>query len=296
MTLSELKKIYFTKNIRVDRNNYQDSRGSAPLPNDAISLWDSVTGVISYLNINPTSTDLSVTTTGSTVTIVSSSGTDAIVSAATTSNAGVMSATDKVNLAALSTLSGVTAGALNLGTFTGTIIPDNLTIKAALQSLETYAGTIAINSFGNLTPATSAVTITNGTGAVRGIGAVVGIVPANILLTTLGGSLSLYQLSTTSAVSGDVISFNGTSWVSSAVPTVSIDHNSLTGIQGGISTEYYHLKQSIYNSLTTASTNTLIGRDAAGSGEITNIAVAQSIEFNGSNAIRLVNDVSTPSN
>lgn len=296
MTLSELKKIYFTKNIRVDRNNYQDSRGSAPLPNDAISLWDSVTGVISYLNINPSATDLSVTTTGSTVTIASSSGTDATITAATTVVAGAMTASDKINLAALSTLSGLPAGTTDLGIFSGTIIHDGTNIKSALQFLETAIGSISIPSFGNLTPATSAIVVTNGTNAVQGSGTVIGISPSNISLSTLGGSLNLSQLSTISAVSGDVISFNGSTWVHSAVPTVSIDHNSLTGIQGGISTEYYHLKQSIYNSLTTASTNTLIGRDAAGSGEITNIAVAQSIEFNGSNAIRLVNDVSTPSN
>lgn len=37
----------------------------------------------------------------------------------------------------LTTLSGVAAEALNLGTFTGSVIPDNSTIKAALQALET---------------------------------------------------------------------------------------------------------------------------------------------------------------
>ncbi len=40
---------------------------------------------------------------------------------------------------ALRTLSGTSAGATNLGTFTGSTIADNATIKAALQSLETYA-------------------------------------------------------------------------------------------------------------------------------------------------------------
>lgn len=38
----------------------------------------------------------------------------------------------------LVTLSGVAANAENLGTFTGTIIPDSQTVKAAIQSLETY--------------------------------------------------------------------------------------------------------------------------------------------------------------
>lgn len=38
----------------------------------------------------------------------------------------------------LRTLSGTADGAVNLGTFTGTTIADNVTIKTALQSLETY--------------------------------------------------------------------------------------------------------------------------------------------------------------
>jgi len=38
---------------------------------------------------------------------------------------------------ALTTLSGVASGAVNLGTFTGDTIPDNSTVKAALQALET---------------------------------------------------------------------------------------------------------------------------------------------------------------
>ena len=45
--------------------------------------------------------------------------------------------TINTNVTALVTLSGVAAGSTNLGTFTGTTIADNLTEKAALQSLET---------------------------------------------------------------------------------------------------------------------------------------------------------------
>jgi len=44
---------------------------------------------------------------------------------------------DLANIAALVSLSGVAANATNLGTFTGTTIPDSSTIKAALQALET---------------------------------------------------------------------------------------------------------------------------------------------------------------
>lgn len=44
---------------------------------------------------------------------------------------------------ALTTLSGVAAGSVDLGTFTGTTIPDASTIKAALQALETVLETSA---------------------------------------------------------------------------------------------------------------------------------------------------------
>jgi hypothetical protein len=47
-------------------------------------------------------------------------------------------------IANLISLSGVAAGSTNLGTFTGTTIPDSSTIKAALQSLETAVESISV--------------------------------------------------------------------------------------------------------------------------------------------------------
>ena len=47
---------------------------------------------------------------------------------------------------ALNTLTGVAAGATDLGTFTGTVIGDNLTIKDAFQALETEIETYTIKS------------------------------------------------------------------------------------------------------------------------------------------------------
>lgn len=44
----------------------------------------------------------------------------------------------EASVAALVSLSGVSRGATSLGTFTGAIIPDTSSVKAALQSLETY--------------------------------------------------------------------------------------------------------------------------------------------------------------
>ena len=102
------------------------------------------------------STNLSEgTRTTTTVQVNSDTGSDATLNPATNLLAGVMPAGDKakvdfitvtqaVNLdtieahvAALISLSGVAALATNLGTFTGTIIPDNQDVKQALQALET---------------------------------------------------------------------------------------------------------------------------------------------------------------
>jgi hypothetical protein len=82
-------------------------------------------------------TNLTYTNGASTGTVNSSTGTGATIPAATTSIAGLMTATDKTNQNALVTLTGVPAGSVNLGAFTGTTIPANSTIKAALQSLIT---------------------------------------------------------------------------------------------------------------------------------------------------------------
>lgn len=93
--------------------------------------------------------------TATTVNVNSDTGSDATLNPATSSLAGVMPAGDKqkvdhitvtqaVNLDDLesdvndlTTLSGVASNSTNLGTFTGTIINDNRTIKQALQDLET---------------------------------------------------------------------------------------------------------------------------------------------------------------
>jgi len=98
------------------------------------------------------STDLSFDRDSTTVTVESSTGTDAVLPAATDTLAGVMPSADKIkvdfltiteavnadHVNTLTTLSGVAGGAEDLGTFTGTTIADNSTVKSALQDLETF--------------------------------------------------------------------------------------------------------------------------------------------------------------
>lgn len=138
--------------------SFQDSGTPTGLPglittlnfrnNLDLSLSGSTLNIDSSGGSGGGATDLAQgTRTVDTVQVTSSSGADATLDRATTLLAGVMAAQDKVDLNtslsnsnALVTLSGVTAGSTSLGTFSGTIIPDNQTVKQALQVLETYLG------------------------------------------------------------------------------------------------------------------------------------------------------------
>lgn len=292
-SIADLTSIFLPKNIRKTRDNLNDAQSHVAPWANSIRLFDVIKDTVEYLNISSTATDLSTTLTSSSVTIVSSTGTDAQIPAATTSVAGVFSASDKVNQNALITLSGVAAASTNLGTFSGSIIPDNSSIKVALQSLETSLQSVSY-SLGNLTSSSSALTVVGGTNAVVGSGVTLTVNASNINLSSLGGTLNLSQLSTSGATTGDVITFNGTSFVHSA--PASTTHNSLSGLQGGTTSQYYHLTLAGYNVVQNFPQLSLAGRDATGSGILTQIQLAGSLAFTGSSTIQLANDSATPGN
>ena len=92
-------------------------------------LYVSAGAVVANLSLaNNTATNLD---------ILIDTGTDVTLPASTNALAGLMTAAQFNNLANLIILSGVAANAQDLGTFTGVTIPDNQTIKQALQALET---------------------------------------------------------------------------------------------------------------------------------------------------------------
>lgn len=144
--------------------------------------------------------------------VTSSTGADLTMPQASFSTDGVLSREDWVTFDALVTLSGAPRQSTDLGTFTGSIIPDGSSIKEALQALETSLGSISGSVTGNLTSSSAPIVVTGGTNAVLGSGTQLSLNPSLILLSTLGGSLSLNQLSVTGVASGQLLRFNGSSW------------------------------------------------------------------------------------
>jgi len=132
LTIDKIKEYWISKNTSRP-NNINDTFLGGQMYNDSINLYEA----IEVAQAESGSTDLSITHNSNFVNI--SVGTDIeSINQATTLLAGVMSATDKISLENLKTLSGVSGA--NLGTFTGSIISDNSTIKSALQQLETAIG------------------------------------------------------------------------------------------------------------------------------------------------------------
>lgn len=292
-TLQEIQNIWIPENTRVNRNNNLEASKVSYIPNNAVRIYDIVVDILNYLGIGPGGavTDLSVTQTNSNVTILSSTGADGVIPSASSSLAGVMSSSDKIILDALNQLDGLPSGSTNLGTFSGTIIPDNTTIKNALQALETALQAIPSIVKGNLSSINNAITITNGNLSVFGSGTSITFNPSNVLLSTLGGTLNLNQLNTTGAATNDVLTYNGTSWTFSPIPTTV--HNNTTGLQGGLSTERFHLSQAVYNKLTNINSSRILGRNSSTNGEVEFITPTKSVIIAGTN-IELVNDSTNP--
>ena len=137
LTIDRLKKVDIPLNASNKPNNLYTAITGIQLYNDSVNLYEAIKLMLGESDFV---TNLGNTLYPNSVTITSSTGTSTTIPAATTSLSGVMSAADKVNLENLIVLSGVNGGALNLGTFTGSVIPDNSNIKQALQALESNLG------------------------------------------------------------------------------------------------------------------------------------------------------------
>lgn len=98
------------------------------------------------VNVSAGATNLTYAPLSGSGIVISSTGTDATIPARTGSFAGLMLPSDMTTLTDLVTLTGIPANSVNLGTFSGSIIPDGVSIKDALQALETAtSGATSIN-------------------------------------------------------------------------------------------------------------------------------------------------------
>jgi hypothetical protein len=117
------------------------------LTDGKLEKWVRVSGVwtLAYtLTSDKVSNLANGTATATEAPVTNSNGTGFSLPVATTTTAGIMSAAQVTQLADiladvtnLQTLSGLADGSTNGGTYTGNIIPDNVSLKAATQALET---------------------------------------------------------------------------------------------------------------------------------------------------------------
>lgn len=119
----------------------------------------------------------------------------------------------------LVTLTGLTAGSTNLGTFSGSILSDNLTIVQAFQELETYlgAGVVTASPISGTGLAGNPITIATGA----------------ITTTHIANNTILFSdLAQNGATLGQVPTWNGSAWVA----TTPSGSGSGDGIYGGSGT------------------------------------------------------------
>ena len=67
-SITDLLSIYLPKNIRKTRDNLSDFQGRVAPYANSIRLYDVIKDTVEYLNISPSNTDLSLTTTATNVT------------------------------------------------------------------------------------------------------------------------------------------------------------------------------------------------------------------------------------
>jgi len=287
LSLDRIRRVNIPINVSNKPNNLSQAQAGIQMYNDSVNLYEAI--LLATAAITST-TDLVPTFDATTVTITPSTGDPAIITAATTVQAGVMTATNVINLNGLLALDGVASGATNLGTFSGNIISNNTTIKNALQELEIAIETAGSPTTGDILSTT--LTITGGTNKVFTSDVTINLDPSTIDLGDLDGTITLAQFPDGTTL-GDTFIWDGTDWTIDQ-PAVSA-HNSLSGIQGGLVGERYHVALSLYNKLTASPTNRLIGRSTAGTGEVEAITPYRSIELAAGN-LGLVNDVASPGN
>lgn len=195
LTIDQIKSIGIPKNIsKLNNSKFLD----AAIPNNSVNLYEAITTVLAQDNIS-----FNITTEYFPTSIALSGET---VASATSSLAGVMSSTDKISLTNLISLVGTSNA--NLGTFTGNIIPDNQTVKQALQAIETnlelgkgiYKGSGSIPNNTTATVASNGVFFINYANATAAFG--ISDINHQAFISSSDGNYSVYSDNTGSYLKG----------------------------------------------------------------------------------------------
>lgn len=196
---------------------------------------------------------------------------------------------------ALVSLSGVSSGATNLGTFTGAIIPDSSTIKDALQSIETFIEAIPSPFYyaGVWAASTNTPTLANTDTGVAGA----------VYYVTDSGSVD-FGAGVMVFNAGDKVANNGTTWDKWDMTDAVVSVNGQSGIvvlstsniaEG--SNLYFtdeRAQDAVGGMVASSSTVSLTYVDATPS--LTATAITQLSITSDASGLKLVNDAATPGN
>lgn len=220
ITIEQIKKFNIPLNIS-RANNLPASLHQVAIYNASINLYDAIKLVANDIDFpDQTPTNLSISPDATSILLGSSTGTDVTIDSATNSLAGLLSAVDKGRLDNLVALVG-TPG-VNLGVFTGSIIPNGLTVKEAFQELEDYlenapngiysgSGTVPTATTATLTDSI-AFTTTNASGSfLANVGSLAG---SNLVLSVTEGRLRFFEVGSIN----EVLVYNGGINLSTATP------------------------------------------------------------------------------
>lgn len=199
------------------------------------------------------------------------------------------------NVSNLITLSGVSANSTDLGTFTGTIIPDSSTIKGALQSLETFVGAIPSPFYyaGTWVASTNTPTLANTDTGVAG--AVYYVTDSGTV--NFGAGAMVFN-------AGDKVANNGTTWDKWDMTDSVVSVNGQSGVVV-LSTSNIAEGSNLYFTderaqdavgAMTANSSTVSLTYVDATPSLTAAAITQLSITSDASGLKLVNDVATPGN
>ncbi len=289
----------FAQNTHTIEKPLKLSKAERGVKNDSLLVWQGISKLVKHLPVSEIKTNLDFVVTPTGGTVFSSTGNDAALPLATTSNAGLLSPSEKTKLGGIA--SGATANQtdaylLSRANHTGTQAIS--TVTGLQTALDNKINTTLINAnngvapldaggkvpFANLpaslmiykgmwNPTTNTPTLANGTGTAGWV-----------YKTSTNGTVNLGS-GNISFFAGDFVIHNGTTWERSVGTDNVVSVNNQQGvvslttsnIADSADKRYQTDSQKLYNDATSSIQNQLNGKQSAGSYEP---AFAKNTAFN----------------